>query len=84
MGDSGSRINSDNMDMARGKDALEFYPRVRFKDTVCRGVFCKTVDAECLVGQKNRLGLVTGERIHGCHRKQNCRGQKVDKAAVAQ
>ena len=56
MGDSGSRINSDNMDMVRGKDAREFYPRVRFKDTVCRlshgADFAKTVDAECLVGQK--------------------------------
>ena len=52
MGDIGSRINSDNMDMVRGKDALEFYLRVRLKDTVCRGVFCKKIDAECLVGQK--------------------------------
>ena len=30
---------------------------------------------------KTRSELVTAERIHWCHRKQNCRGQKVDEAA---
>ena len=30
---------------------------------------------------KTRAELVTAERIHWCHRKQNCRGQKVDEAA---
>ena len=84
MGDSGRRINSDNMDMVRGKDAKEFCPRVIFKDTVCRlsCILQKHLKQNVLWGQKNRLDLVTGERIHGCQRKQNCRGQKVDKAVV--
>ena len=50
MGDKGSKINSD-----RGKDAIEFCSRVRFKDTVCR--------LSCTLQKHLKQNVLWGQKI---------------------